>query len=52
MGYLSTTARDELIREYLAKHGIYSLEEAPDELVDGAQEYADESLGKGNANPK
>ena len=50
MAFLKTTKRDELVREYLAKHGIFDLLEAPDELVDAAHEYADGELGKGKVN--
>lgn len=42
--------RDILVAEHLAKLGISSIEDAPDELLDEADKYADSILGVGNDN--
>lgn len=47
---LAPTKRDELIRQYLSDHGIYDIEDAPDELLDAANAYADSILGVGKDN--
>lgn len=42
------TKRDMLLSEFLRKHGVFSIEDAPDELIDAAHKSADEILGEGN----
>lgn len=45
---LTTSKRDELISQHLRAAGVFSIEEAPDELLDEAHDEADKILGKGN----
>lgn len=45
-----TSQRDTLVTEYLEAHGIFSFEEAPDELIDAAHAEADKTLGTNNDN--
>lgn len=47
---LSPSKRDTLVSEYLRKHGIDDIEEAPGEIVDAANKDADRILGKGKNN--
>jgi len=46
----SNTKRDMLVTEHLVKHGIASIEDAPDELIDSAHAEADAILGAGKNN--
>ena len=43
----ATSKRDILISEYRQSQGIYSIEDAPDDMLDAAHEEADQVLGKG-----
>ena len=47
---LVSTKRDILISEYLCKHGITNIDDAPDGLLEEAIAYADSILGVGNDN--
>jgi hypothetical protein len=42
--------RDILVNEYLNALGISGIDDAPDELMNEANEEADKVLGKGNDN--
>jgi hypothetical protein len=44
---LRVTKRTMLIDEHLRNNGIYSIEDAPDELIDEAHRAADKILGEG-----
>ena len=50
MDEFETSKRDILIAEHLRSHGIYNIEDAPDELLDEASDEADKVLGKGKNN--
>lgn len=43
----ATSKRDILISEYLQARGIYSIEDAPDDMLEAANAEADQVLGKG-----
>lgn len=47
---LATSKRDILISEFLQARGIFSIEDAPDDMLDAADAEADKVLGKGNDN--
>ena len=47
---LTNSKRDILVNDHLLALGITSIEDAPDDLIDEAHEYADSILGKGNNN--
>lgn len=44
---LTTSKRDFLINQYLLAHGIASVQDAPDELLEAAHADADKVLGDG-----
>ena len=46
----ATSKRDILIAEFLRAHGIFSIEDAPGDMLDAADAEADKVLGKGKAN--
>lgn len=46
----ATSKRDSLVSEYLLARGIFSIEEAPDDLIDAANAEADKILGASNNN--
>jgi Mg/Co/Ni transporter MgtE len=45
-----SSKRDVLVNEHLIALGIMSIDDAPDELIEEANEEADKVLGKGNDN--
>lgn len=45
-----SSKRDILVNEHLQALGISSIDDAPAELIDEANEEADKILGKGNDN--
>ncbi|MFM0416989.1 hypothetical protein [Paraburkholderia aromaticivorans] len=47
---LTTSKREELVAQHLRAPGIFSIEDAPDELLEEADTEADKILGKGNDN--
>ncbi|WP_257814203.1 hypothetical protein [Burkholderia glumae] len=47
---LGTTKRDHIIWDHLRANGLFSIEDAPDEILEEAMAIADRMLGKGNDN--